>query len=103
MRDSRARGETMSSTTTRSHIRSVGTVFATVTDQDAAIAFYTEKLGFELSSDVKYGDDDGFRWVEVVPPGAETVVALVPPMEDGSTKPGGNLQFGYETDDLDAA
>lgn len=33
-----------------------------VLDQDAAKAFYTEKLGFELRNDVKM---DGFRWLTV--------------------------------------
>lgn len=84
-----------------SHITSVGTVFVTVSDQDAAIDFYVNKLGFELRGDTAYGDGD--RWVEVGPPGGETAVALVPPMDDGSTTPGGNLGFGYDTDDLEAA
>lgn len=88
--------------TTTSHITSVGTVFVTVADQDAAIAFYRDRLGFELRSDTTYGE--GERWVEVAPPGAQTVIALVPPMASGEgAKPGGDLAFGYETDDLDAA
>jgi len=39
-----------------------------VGDQDAAIAFYTGTLDFELVADVPFGD--GERWVEVAPPGA---------------------------------
>jgi catechol 2,3-dioxygenase-like lactoylglutathione lyase family enzyme len=35
-----------------------------VTDQDAARAFYTEKLGFVLRDDAPYGPD--FRWLTVV-------------------------------------
>ena len=34
-----------------------------VTDQDAAKAFYVEKLGFVERTDVSLGD--GFRWVTV--------------------------------------
>ena len=47
-----------------------------VADQDAAIAFYTETLGFELVADVPFGDGD--RWVEVAPSGGGAALALVP-------------------------
>jgi catechol 2,3-dioxygenase-like lactoylglutathione lyase family enzyme len=60
-----------------SQITQVGRVMVPVGDQDAAIAFYTEKLGFELTSDVPFGD--GERWVEVAPPAGGTALALVPP------------------------
>jgi catechol 2,3-dioxygenase-like lactoylglutathione lyase family enzyme len=50
------------------------------TDQDAAIAFYTNTLGFELAADVPFGD--GERWVEVSPPSGGTTLALVPPRGD---------------------
>lgn len=33
-----------------------------VEDQDAALAFYTEKLGFEVRADINL---DGFRWLTV--------------------------------------
>ena len=44
------------------------TVF--VLDQDAAKAFYTEKLGFEVRFDISMGEDfegagAGFRWLTV--------------------------------------
>ena len=35
-----------------------------VTDQNEALRFYTEKLGFEIRSDVTYGD---YRWISVGP------------------------------------
>lgn len=42
---------------------------AYVLDQDAAKAFYTEKLGFELRSDVRIGPGAGsVRWLTVSPP-----------------------------------
>lgn len=63
-----------------SRITQVGRVMVPVSDQDAAIAFYTRKLGFELTADVPFGD--GERWVEVAPPGGETALALVPPRGD---------------------
>jgi catechol 2,3-dioxygenase-like lactoylglutathione lyase family enzyme len=43
-----------------------------VLDQDRAKSFYTEKLGFELRSDVAMGGEpdagQGFRWLTVGPP-----------------------------------
>ena len=54
----------------------VGRVMVPVSDQDTAIAFYSEKLGFELSADVSFGE--GERWVEVSPPGGGAAIALVP-------------------------
>ena len=46
-------------------IKHVGRVMVPVADQDTAIAFYTEKLGFSLTADVPFGEGD--RWVEVAP------------------------------------
>jgi predicted enzyme related to lactoylglutathione lyase len=39
-----------------------------VKQQDEALAFYTEKLGFEVKTDAKM---DGFRWLTVAPKGQE--------------------------------
>jgi catechol 2,3-dioxygenase-like lactoylglutathione lyase family enzyme len=58
-------------------ISSVGRVMIPVSDQDQAIAFYTEKLGFELTADTPFGE--GERWVEVTPPAGGAALALVPP------------------------
>lgn len=48
-----------------------------VTDQDRALEFYTEKLGFETRRDVPLPQPGG-RWIEVAPPGARITIALVP-------------------------
>lgn len=61
-------------------ITQVGRVMVPVSDQDAAIAFYTSTLGFSLVADVPFGEGD--RWVEVAPPGGGTSLALVPPRGD---------------------
>ena len=53
----------MSKTTTR--IDKVGTVVVPVSDQDRAVAFYVDTLGFEKRTDVPFGN--GYRWVEVAP------------------------------------
>ena len=44
-----------------------------VHDQDEALAFYTEKLGMEVRSDVTMAEMGDFRWLAVSPPGQEEV------------------------------
>lgn len=48
-----------------------------VHDQDEALAFYTEKLGFEVHEDVTMPELGGFRWLSVRLPGAETGIVLM--------------------------
>ena len=60
---------------TRVHITDVRTVGIPVSDQDAAVAFYTGKLGFENRLDGEFAP--GERWLEVAPPGATTSIALI--------------------------
>lgn len=79
-------------------VNTIGVAMFTVRDQDAAVAFYTGKLGWELRSDVSFGDGDQTgRWVEVAPPGSTCVLALNPPM--GGEPGGGGV--GVSTPDLD--
>lgn len=42
-----------------------------VHDQAAALAFYTEKLGFEVRADVTLPEMGDFRWLTVGPPGQD--------------------------------
>jgi lactoylglutathione lyase len=56
-------------------ISDVRTVGVPVTDQDRALEFYVDTLGFEKRLDVPMGG--GGRWIEVAPPGATTTIALV--------------------------
>jgi len=58
---------------TISNLKSI-TLF--VADQDAALDFYTGKLGFTVRQDVTNGEH---RWLEVVPEGAQTGVLLLRP------------------------
>jgi predicted enzyme related to lactoylglutathione lyase len=44
-----------------------------VHDQDEALAFYTQKVGFEVRSDVTVEELGNFRWLTVAPPGQEDV------------------------------
>ena len=64
-------------------VTQVGRVMVPVSDQDAAIAFYTNTLGFSLVADVPFGAGD--RWVEVAPPGGGAALALVPPRGEYQT------------------
>ncbi|MGW7331967.1 VOC family protein [Streptomyces sp. NPDC054840] len=47
-----------------------------VTDQERALAFYTDVLGFEVRADRQVGPT---RWLQVAPEGAETVFTLSAP------------------------
>src|SRR3954452_7118078 len=48
-----------------------------VSDQDRALAFYTQKLGFKVATDQPMGP--GQRWIELKIPRAETGVVLFTP------------------------
>ena len=49
-----------------------------VTNQEASLAFYTDKLGFAVRTNMEHfeSDDPNVRWIELVPPGAETAIVL---------------------------
>lgn len=86
----------MSETTS---INNIGVAMFTVSDVDAAIEYYTQKLGFELRADITFGPpDQQGRWVEVAPPGSTARLALNPPM--GPYGPGGG-SIGVESKDVD--
>jgi len=88
-------------TGTAPHIPGVGTVYLAVGDQDRALGFYRDVLGFDVRSDTEFGE--GLRWIEVAPAGAYTVIALVQPMSEDDPQPGGPAPFGFDTPDLEAA
>jgi uncharacterized glyoxalase superfamily protein PhnB len=48
-----------------------------VHDQEEALAFWTEKVGFEVRADVTLAEMDGFRWLTVGPPGQEDVSVVL--------------------------
>jgi catechol 2,3-dioxygenase-like lactoylglutathione lyase family enzyme len=80
-------------------VNSIATAMFSVADQDAAIAFYTEKLGWDLVSDVAFGEgDQAGRWVEVAPRSSVARLALNPPM---GGEPGGGA-IGVEATDVRA-
>ena len=75
------------------------TVGVYVSDQDRALDFYVDKLGFEKRTDEPMGPEA--RWIEVAPAGAETVLVLF-------TSPGQEDRIGtfsnvvFECDDIEA-
>ncbi|MFM2280804.1 MAG: hypothetical protein RLZZ444_3035 [Pseudomonadota bacterium] len=85
--------------------QSVATVTLVVPDYDAGIAFYRDRLGFELVADSDLGD--GKRWVLVRPAGGKGA-ALLLARADGEdqaraigNQTGGRVSFFLETDDFE--
>ncbi|MEZ5101769.1 MAG: VOC family protein [Thermoleophilia bacterium] len=87
-----------------------------VHDQEDALAFYTQKVGFEVRSDVTLPELGGFRWLTVGPVGQEGVAIVLmaipgPPVMDEATgeQVRGLMARGFagtiflETDDCEAA
>src|SRR5438874_13308642 len=79
-------------------ITEVGTVFVPVSDQDRALEFYVDRLGFEKRSDFLYGGS--MRWVEVAPRGAAIGLALVSSAE-GIATPTTAARCAFVTGDID--
>jgi predicted enzyme related to lactoylglutathione lyase len=57
-------------------IRGIKFVGIPVGNQDVALKFYTESLGFKVVTDQPFGNQ---RWIELMIPGAETGLALFTP------------------------
>jgi len=61
-----------------------------VNDQDESLAFYTEKVGWEVRVDVTLPELGGFRWLTVGPAGQDGVSVVLmqvpdPPVMDADT------------------
>src|SRR5438874_7159178 len=78
-------------------IRGVKFASIPVTDQDRAIAFYTEKMGFRLVTDQPFTAEQ--RWIELGIPGADTRLVLFR-FRDG-VKPG-PMSVTFWSDDVEA-
>ena len=70
-----------------------------VNDQEAALDFYTNVLGFEVAMDAPMGPE--MRWLTVVPPGATTQLVLGAPGWAPQDTPGGETGITLVTDDID--
>ncbi|GAA4143999.1 VOC family protein [Leifsonia shinshuensis] len=75
----------------------VNTIGIPVRDQDVALAFYRDVLGFELLVDAPL--PTGGRWIMVAPPGSAVSVSLVVAGDDA---PAG-VETGIRFESLDAA
>jgi predicted enzyme related to lactoylglutathione lyase len=77
-----------------------------VTDQDAAKAFYTQKLGFSERLDAPMGPES--RWVELGPGNGETSLVLMRPVADmpghelAKSMIGSWATFIFAVDDINA-
>jgi predicted enzyme related to lactoylglutathione lyase len=77
-----------------------------VTDQERALAFYRDTLGFEVLMDTPMGDmgppgHEDKRWITVAPKGAETgFILYTPPGMEGRV--GGFSNIMFDTDDIQA-
>jgi len=69
-----------------------------VKDQDRALQFYTEKLGFRVLTDQQFSERQ--RWIELSIPGAETGIVLFTP--DGhEDRIGGFVNTSWEVDNVE--
>lgn len=84
--------------TKTSHIGEINLVMVPSADQDKAIEFYVDTLGFEKRTDVPFGGK--YRWVEVYPPSGTTGIALAPPREGDPTAV--DTGISLTTQDIDA-
>jgi len=62
-----------------------------VLDQDEALEFWTQKIGWEARADITMPELGDFRWLSVGPPGQEDISVVLmaipgPPVIDDATK-----------------
>jgi predicted enzyme related to lactoylglutathione lyase len=69
-----------------------------VRDQDRALRFYTDKLGFRILTDQEFGNNQ--RWIELSIPGADTGVVLFTP-EGQEDRIGSFVNTSWEVDNID--
>ena len=79
-------------------IKGVKFVSIPVADQERALRFYTETLGFKLLTDQPFTEQQ--RWIEVGIPGADTRVVLF--QFGDKLPPGGLTNVALWADDVEA-
>jgi len=87
----------MTQRTAPTKVTEIATILVPVSDQDRALAFYTERLGFTKTMDATFGEN---RWIEVSPGGGTATVALAPGGPD--IQPGRDTGIRLSTDDARA-
>jgi catechol 2,3-dioxygenase-like lactoylglutathione lyase family enzyme len=85
---------------TRTRINKIANVVVPVADQDTAVAFYVDTLGFTKIVDEPFGG--GYRWIEVALGQESTTIALAPPPPEGDAPGGRQTGITLQTDDIDA-
>ena len=91
----------MSTVATTKAITHISVVTVQVKDQDEALQFYTEVLGFEKRDDAPMGED--MRWLTVAPAGSTTEILLATGSAGTGAPLGSNTGLILETDDIHAA
>lgn len=79
----------------------IGNVVRYVADQDRAVAFWTEVLGFEVRVDTEMWP--GARWIEVGPVDGESGITLLAATDFADDAIRASAGFTLVTDDLAAA
>ena len=77
-------------------IKAIKFVSVPVSDQDAALTFWTEKCGFKVATDQPFNGKQ--RWIELLIPGAETGLVLFTP-EGHEDRIGGFQPISFQCDD----
>src|SRR3954451_5504964 len=80
-------------------IRGIKFISIPVRNQDEALKFYTEKLGFKVATDQPHGP--GQRWIELKIPGADTGITLFTP-PGHEDRIGGFQPLSFWCDDVHA-
>ena len=80
------------------HITGIRTVSIPVDDQERALPFYVDTLGFALLRDMP--TPNGGRWIELAPVEGHVILTLEPARPDVSR---GAIGIRFTTDDIEAA
>jgi len=80
-------------------IKSIKFVSVPVRDQERALAFYTERLGFQVVTDQPF--DDSQRWIELRVPGGDTKVVLFNMGPEWEGMIGKAMNFSYAVDNVE--
>jgi lactoylglutathione lyase len=83
---------------TPTHITGVRTISVPVDNQEAALRFYVDILGFTILRDNP--TPNGGRWIELAP-GGDNVIVTLEPAAPGTTR--GAIGIRFTTDDAEGA
>lgn len=81
------------------HLTEIGRVALPTPDPEKSLAFYRDTLGFEVRMDETFAGGQ-MRWIELVPPGTPTAIALGPPPPGGAASVESGIVIS--TEDIEA-